>query len=59
MNTLFRSGDYEEAENTIYIEQDGGSILLQYYRLSANALLFIMTNADDFSEAVTLILSKL
>jgi sensor domain CHASE-containing protein len=59
MNTLFRSNDYEEADNTIYLELDGESILIQYHLLSSNKLLFIMTDADNFSEALTLILTKL
>jgi hypothetical protein len=55
----FQLGDYEEAENTIYIEEEGNFFLLQYHLLSPNKLLFILTSEDDFSETVTLILSRL
>ena len=60
MDQLFRSHDYEEAENSIYISDfDGGAVVLQYYLLSPNKLLFILWNADDPTESITLILSKL
>jgi hypothetical protein len=58
-DTLFRAGDYEEAENTIYVEEDGEFFLIQYHLLSSNKLLFIMAGEGDFSDTITLILSKL
>jgi hypothetical protein len=60
MNTLFRSNDYEEADDSIYIDDfDGDSVIVQYYRLSPNKLLFIIWNPNNVSESITLILSKL
>jgi hypothetical protein len=58
-DTLLQMDDYEEAENTIYIEEEGIFFLLQYHLLSSNKLLFILTSEDNFSETVTLILSRL
>jgi hypothetical protein len=58
-DTPFQTDDYEEAENTIYIEEEGSFFLLQYHLLSSNKLLFILTSEDNFSETVTLILSRL
>jgi hypothetical protein len=58
-DTPFQAGDYEEAENTIYLEEGGDFLFLQYHLLSSNKLLFILTGKDDFSETVTLILSRL
>ncbi|GHV17034.1 hypothetical protein FACS189493_3930 [Spirochaetia bacterium] len=54
-DTLFRSGDFEEADNSIYIELDGSNFLIQYYLLAPNTLLFIMF---DGSNTMTFILSK-
>jgi hypothetical protein len=60
MNTLFRSTDYEESDDSIYIDDfDGDSVIIQYYRLSSNKLLFIMWNTDDFTQSINLILSKI
>jgi hypothetical protein len=59
MNTLFRSNNYEEADDTIYINFDGDSVVIQYYRLSSNKLLFIMWNTDNPEQSITLILSKI
>jgi hypothetical protein len=60
MSTLFRSGEYAEADDSIYIDNfEGDSVVIQYYRLSANKLLFIMWNTNNPEESVTLILSKL
>jgi len=60
MDTLFRSRDFERAENTILIENfDGEAVMLQYHLLSPNALLFIMWSVDDPTESMTLILSRL
>jgi hypothetical protein len=59
-DTLFRSDDYSEADNTIYISDfDDDSIILQYYRLASNKLLFILWNTDDPTQSITLILTKL
>jgi len=60
MNILFRSSDYTEADDSIYIANfEGDSVLIQYYRLASNKLLFILWNTDDPTQSVTLILSKL
>ena len=60
MNQLFRSRDYEEGENTIYISDfDGDSVIIQYYLLAPNKLLFILWNVDEPTESITLVLSKL
>jgi hypothetical protein len=62
MDTLFRSSEYEEEEkdNSIYINSfDGDSVIIQYYRLSQNKLLFIMWAVDNPEQSITLILSKL
>jgi len=60
MNTLYRSSDFSEADDTIYIDNFGGdSIIIQYYRLASNKLLFILWNTDDPTQSITLILSKL
>jgi hypothetical protein len=60
MDRLFRSGSYQEGDDTIYINNfDGDSVLLQYYRLAPNKLLFILWNTDDPTQSITLILSKL
>jgi len=57
---LFRSGSYEEAENTIYFsDPEGGDVVIQYYLLSSKKLLFILWNVNDPTESLTLILSKL
>ena len=57
---LFRSRDYEEADDTIYIyDLLGDSVILQYYRLSIGKLLFILWNVDNPIESMTLILSRL
>ena len=57
---LFESYEYEDTEDTIYIDDyEGDSIMIQYYRLSPNKLLFIMTNLYDSTESITMILSKL
>ena len=60
MNTLFRSTDYYEADDTIYIADfDGDSVIMQYYRLASNKLLYILWNTDDPTQSITLILSRL
>jgi hypothetical protein len=60
MNSLFRPGTYDEANNTIFIDNfDGDSILIQYYLLSPTKLLFIMTDANNFEQNLTLVLTKL
>ena len=60
MDQLLRSSDFEEAENTIYVnDSDGDSVIIQYYLLAPNKLLFIFWNIDDPSESYTLILTKL
>jgi len=60
MNTLFHSKDFERAEDTIYIHDfEDDSVIIQYYLLSPNKLLFIMWNIDNPLESITLILSKL
>jgi len=60
LNMLFTSRDFERAEDTIFIEDfDGDSVVIQYYLLAPNKLLFIMWNVDDPLESLTLILSKL
>jgi hypothetical protein len=59
MDTVFRSKDYEEADDTLYFDDfDGDSVLVQYYRLTANKLLFILCNTDDPSQSLTMILTK-
>jgi hypothetical protein len=58
-DTLFLEGDYAEAENTIYVEEEEEFFLIQYHLLSSNKLLFIMTGENDFSDSITLILSRL
>jgi len=60
MDQLFRSRDFEEGENTIYIDDfDGDSVVIQYYLLAPNKLLFIFWNVDEPTESLTLILTKL
>jgi hypothetical protein len=60
MDTLFRANTYEEADDTIYIDNfEGDSVIIQYYRLAQNKLLFIMWNTDSPDQSITLILSKL
>ena len=60
MDQLFRSRDFEEAENTIYIDDfDGDSVMIQYYLLTPNKLLLIFFDIDDPTESLTLILTKL
>jgi len=60
LNKLFRSRDYEEIDDTIYINDfDGDSVVIQYYRLSPIKLLFILWNTDDIEQSITLILTKL
>ncbi len=60
INETFSSGDYIEGDNTIYISDfDGDSVIIQYYLLSPNTLLFILWNTDDPIESITLILSRL
>jgi len=59
-DTLFRSRDYEEADDTIYIDDfEGDSVIIQYHRLAPNKLLFIMWNTDNVEQSITLILTKL
>ena len=59
-NKLFQSDEYAEADDTIYInDYDGEAIMIQYYLLAPNKLLFILTNMDDSSETMTMILTKL
>jgi hypothetical protein len=59
MDRLFRSSDYEEADDTIFIDDfDGDSVLIQYYQLSSTKLLFFMT-IGDLAQSINLILSKL
>jgi len=60
MDTLLRANDYSLADDTIHIyDFDGDSVIIQYYRLSPNKLLFILWNTNDITESITLILSKL
>lgn len=60
MNSPLRAGNYTEADDTIYIDNfDGDSVIIQYYRLSTNKLLFIMWNTDNPEQSITLILTKL
>jgi len=60
MNYLFRQGDYTSGNDTIYISNfDGNTVIIQYYRLAQNKLLFVFWNADNISESLTLILTKL
>jgi len=59
-NTLFRAGNYTETDDSIYIDDfEGDSVVLQYYRLSANKLLIVIWNTDNPEQSITLILSKL
>ena len=60
LNKLLRPRDYEEVDDTIYIDDfDGDSVVIQYYRLSPSKLLFILWNTDDIEQSITLILTKL
>ena len=60
LDTLFRSSDYEEADDTIYINNfEGDFVIIQYHRLSPNKLLFIMWNTDNVEQSLMLILTKL
>jgi len=60
MNTLVRSSNYTEADDTFYIDDlDGDSVIIQYFRLSANKILFLMWNTNNPEQSITLILSKL
>ena len=57
---VLRPGDFETATDTIFIENlDGDSVIIQYYPLAPNKLLFIMSNTDNPMESLTLILSRL
>ena len=57
----FRSSEFERTtDDTIFIEDfDGDSVLIQYYLLSRNKLLFIIIWLDNPDVSLTLILSKL
>jgi hypothetical protein len=57
METLYRKGSYTESTDSIYF--NGEDVVMQYYRLSPNKLLFILFNTDDMQDTITLILSKL
>ena len=60
MSTLFRSHEFSLADDTIKIFNfDNNSMIIQYFRLAPNKLLFIMWNSDDITESITLILSKI
>jgi len=60
MDSLFRPGAFSEADDTFYIDDfDGDSVIIQYFRLSPNKLLFIMWNTDNPEQSITLILSKM
>jgi len=60
MSSLFRANDFSLADDTIHIyDFDGDSVIIQYYRLSPNKLLFILWNSNNITESITLILSKL
>ena len=60
MNFLFRQNDYSSADDTIHIYSfDGNSVIIQYFRLAPNKLLFTIWNTDDITQTMTLILSKL
>jgi len=60
MSTLFRSHEFSLANDTINIfDFDGNSMIIQYYCLAPDKLLFIMRNSDGITESITLILSKL
>jgi len=60
MSTLLRANDYSVADDTIHIYNfDGDSVIIQYYRLAPEKLLFILWNTNNITESITLILSKL
>ena len=60
MSTLFRSHEFSLADDTIHIFNfNNSSMIIQYYRLAPDKLLFIMWNSDDITESITLILSKI
>jgi len=60
MNLSFHLGDYTEADDTLHIANfDGDSVIIQYFRLSANKLLFTLWSTSNITESLTLILSKL
>jgi hypothetical protein len=60
MNTLLRAHDYTESDDTIYIDDfNNDSVIIQYYRLAANKLLFILLNTDNPEQSITFILTKL
>jgi hypothetical protein len=55
----FLSGNYEASEDTIYIDDfDGDAVIIQYYSLAQNKLLFIMWSLDNPEMSLTLILSR-
>ena len=57
---LLRLNDYTSLEDTLHVPDfDGDSIIIQYYHLAVNKLLFILWNTDDINQSMTLILSKL
>jgi len=59
MGYKFTQKDYEEADDAFYIDDvDGESIIIQYFRLSPNKLLFIIWNPNNIAESVTLILTR-
>jgi len=60
MGTTIRSSDYSEADNTIHIEDfDNDSVIIQYYQLTPDKLLFTLWSTHNITQSITLILSKL
>jgi len=54
MEQTFRSSDYSEGENTVYVS----SLVIQYYLLSSKKMLFIMWDTDNPEISMTMILTK-
>jgi hypothetical protein len=57
MNTLFRQHEYTEANDSIYFNDS--AVIMQYYLLAPNKLLFIIWDTENAEESITLILSRL
>jgi hypothetical protein len=58
VDTLFRSSEYKEIDGSVYINISEKEMVIQYYLLSRNKLLFILWS-DDIEMTMTLILSRL
>jgi hypothetical protein len=59
MGYKFSQTDYEETDDAFYIDDaEGESIIIQYFRLAPNKLLFIIWNPNNIAESVTLILTR-